>query len=281
MVSAQSDEKDPSSEVSRPINRVGLASFLCGSLALLLASIPYLKYLAPPLSAGGLVLGALGIIACFRKGDGWLFAAAGLAMSLPVFCLVTFALFRHQTGGPSDHQQQLIPLRSQTNLSNPASLESDWVDASKDAVQRGDLRVRLVSAAIQPVELKEPSGKKHFSKKCLVIKLRISNAGAGRLLQYSGWTRTTAEEAAAKPLVYDPAGKTYAVKVFEPGHEVVGHVARASIPPGKWVDDVLVFEAVPPRVESLRLDLPLQALAMEGKVRFQIPGRMIASKASR
>ena len=269
------------STVSRPINRIGLASLLCGSLALLVGWIPYLQLFALLLSIAGLGLGLTGIVVLARQQAKSLVPATGLIISLPALGLATFGLFWGQNGKSPDHQQLLIPFRGQLNPSAAASPKSDWVDAGRNAVQQEDVRVRLVSATIRPVEVKDLSGKKRFTEKCLVIKLRISNAGAGRLIQYSGWDQTTSGDDSAHPLVYDPAGNTYAMKVFEPGQEVVGHVSSASIPPGKWVDDVLVFEPVPPRVEFLRLELPWKPLGMEGKVRLQIPARMITTKTGK
>jgi hypothetical protein len=157
--------------------------------------------------------------------------------------------------------------------------DSEWVDASKDAVQQGDVRLRVVSAGVKPLELKDSSGKKRLGEKCLIIKLRISNAGAGQLIQYSGWDQSGSADQGLLPSVHDSHGKNYVLKVFEPGQEVVGHVSQWSIAPGKWVDDILVFEALSTRVEFLRLELPCQAFQETGTIRLQIPRRMITFPA--
>ncbi len=59
---------------------------------------------------------------------------------------------------------------------------------------------------------------------------------------------------------------------------MVGQFAKATIPPSKWVDDVLVFEGVPDRVEFLRLELPGEAVGAKGSFRLQIPAGMIATR---
>jgi hypothetical protein len=281
MIPVRLDENRSSSEIPRPINRLGLAALLCGSMALLAASIPYLQVLSLALSVAGLVLGSLGI----ARPRGIVFPVAGLAVSLPAFCLAVLGTFWDGGEEASENRQKLIPLRNQLGAGGGPSQaelgqETMWVDASKDAVQQGDVRVRLVSAGVEPVELKESSGKKRFGEKCLVIKLRISNAGAGQLIPYSSWDQSRSADPALVPVLHDAGGKNYPLRVFEPGQEAVGHVSTWSIAPGKFVDDILVFEAVA-RVEFLRLELPCQAFQEDDTIRLQIPGRMITSKAGR
>jgi len=53
---------------------------------------------------------------------------------------------------------------------------------------------------------------------------------------------------------------------------VAGHVRTASLAPGKYVEDVLVFEPPAADVQSLRLELPAEACGRSGVFRFQIPG---------
>jgi hypothetical protein len=293
MLPAQLDEKARSPEVSRSFSRLGITSLLCGSLAILLVTIGYLQLLALLVSLAGLVLGSLGIAAFLRKREGLVLPAAGLAVTLPAFSLALFGTVWGSGEETSENRQKLIPLRNQIRAdfrggrsqAEPGT-EMIWVDASKDAVQQGDVRVRVVSAGVQSVEVKESSGKKRLGEKCLVIKLRISNAGAGQLIQYSGWDQAASDDPGNTPVVHDSNGKIYAWKVFDPGHEMVGHVSKWSIAPGKWVDDILVFEAVPGGdglksvpLEFLRLELPCQAFQEEGTIHLQIPGRMISFRA--
>src|SRR5207245_1062644 len=99
----------------------------------------------------------------------------------------------------SENQVTQVPLRHPINAAGSrGSLDagSDWVDAGKNAVQQGDVRVRLISITVGPIDFQQTSGpagspkgsasnpaQKRPREKYLVIKLRISNAGAGQLIQ--------------------------------------------------------------------------------------------------
>src|SRR5215467_9090082 len=106
-----------------------------------------------------------------------------------------------------------------------------------------------------------------------MIGLRITNAGIARKLDYLSWGGNT--RAQDKPVLRDEQGRPYAEKAFAAGWTIKGHVASASIPPGKTLDDILVFEAPPTNVQSLRLELPAAAVGAEGQLRMEIPRRMI------
>jgi hypothetical protein len=75
----------------------------------------------------------------------------------------------------------------------------------------------------------------------------------------------------------DNVGKSYRLKDFGPGEEVVGRTSRASISPAKSADDVLVFEAPKTPILFLRLELPCAAFGAKGSVKLEVPGRWIAN----
>jgi len=276
-----------------PLNILALISLLIGSLALIWASLPFLKILALILGGFGLVAGILGLAAYSSIGKGKIWSIAGILASLFAVCLSAFALIQAGRDNSSENQLTQVPLRHPMNATGSRGspdIDSDWVDAGTNAVQQGDVRVRLISITVSPVDFKEISNAvgpakgtpktapKRPREKYVVIKLRISNAGAGRLIQYAGWSGPLPSGESTTPILQDAGGKKYPMKVFPPGREVIGQVANASIPPSKWVDDVLVFEGSPDRVEFLRLELPAGSVGSKGSFRLQIPGRMIASR---
>jgi hypothetical protein len=274
-----------------PSNRFALAALLTGSVALICASISFLKIPALILGGIGLIAGILGLRAA--QGQGKLWSIVGLSASLVAISLAAIALFH---GGDDNSSENRI---TQVSLRNPmthasarenANSETDWVDAGTNAAQQGDVRVRLISIAVGPVDFKEAPGtagskgaspkptSKRQREKFLIVKLRISNAGASRLIEYAGWNHPSPNPEAGLLSLRDAGGKEYSLKVFPPGKEVVGQVSRASIPPTKWVDDVLVFEAPTGRVEFLRLELPGDIVGNKSNFRLQIPGRMIVTR---
>jgi hypothetical protein len=268
-------------------HRRGLASLLLASAALLTASIPYLRMLALPLSGLGVVLSAVAMISALgsrdylaRRKRGLALPLAGGVASLTVFLLTGFwlnqfsALFASLRKSPT-FEQKTVPLRTQANRSESRHLEAGWVDASQEAVQFGDVRVKLVSATIGPAELKLPKGKKPPKEKYLIVKVRVSNAGAERVVQFRSWYEAAVRGEQAAAVLQDNQGKTYPMKVFPPDVEVVGRVTQATLPPGKKVEDLLIFEWRPTQVEFLRLELPASVFGSSGAVRMQIPGSVM------
>ncbi len=124
-------------------------------------------------------------------------------------------------------------------------------------------------AVFEPLPGKPPPG-----DRCLVIGLRITNGGIMRNVRYTGWGGGASGQ--DRPVLRDDRGRTYAEKLFAPGWVVKGHVASATIPPGKTQDDVLIFEAPPASIEYLRLELPASAVGAEGRLRMEVPRSMIA-----
>jgi hypothetical protein len=207
----------------------------------------------------------------------------GGAVSLSVFLLSGFWLgqFNMLFGGlrkDPAREQKTVPIRSLANRPEASPGQTDWVDASRDAVQFGDVRVRLVSATIGPAELKVPKGKKPPKEKYLIVKVRVSNAGAERLVQFRSWNGPAAPGEKMAPVLQDDQGRNYPLKVFPPDFEVVGRVPQANLPPGKKVEDVLIFEGRPAQVEFLRLELPASAFGSSGAVRMHIPASLIHSR---
>jgi len=274
-----------------PVSRFALTALLTGSVALICASISFLKIPALILGGIGLIVGILGLRSPQGKGKVW--SIAGLSASLAAIGLGAIALF-HRADDSSENRITHVPLRnpmSHASSRENVDGETEWVDAGTNAAQQADVRVRLISIAVGPVDFKEPPGsagksqgastksvQKRPREKYLIIKLRISNAGAGRLMEYAGWNHPSPNSEAGLLSLRDARGKEYSLKVFPPGREVVGQVSRASVPPTKWVDDVLVFEAPTGRVEFLRLELPGDIVGNKSNFRLQIPGRMIATR---
>jgi hypothetical protein len=274
-----------------PVNLFALAALLVGSAALISASFPFLKIVTVILGGIGLVAGILG--ANSSQGTWKLGSIAGLLASLVAVGLGTFAMFRSGDDRSLETRLTQIPLRNpRASAGSPenASGETEWVDAGTNAAQQDEVRVRVTSVVVGPVDFKEPPATAGKSKgaslkaapkkreKYLIIKLRISNAGAGRLIEYVGWIHPSTNPEAGHVSLRDAGGKEYPLKVFPPEKEVVGQVSKSSIPPTKWVDDVLVFEAPSGRVEFLRLELPGESVGNKSNFHLQIPGRMIVTR---
>lgn len=189
--------------------------------------------------------------------------------------------------------------------------EAEWIDASKKAVFRDEVRVQVLSVRLGPA----PATIVEKPGQYLLIAVQLRNSPEGRVVRYSPWSNGARSE---QPIVLtDHAGKTYRQIVAgeETGPEAAppaaadkpADKAKASpdkldglggedgvktppislsrgaaseaerIMPGSSVDDLLVFEAPAGPVEYLRLALPAAAFQGKGRLHFQIPKKMIKS----
>jgi hypothetical protein len=278
--SSGDESENPDAVSSRSLNPLGAISFFVATVALLAGSLSGVRFLVIALAAVGLLLGSGGLLVPWARKRGLLLPLAGLSVSLPVLALAVccpgvlgLAAYpvraEHSSDGPV--ARRLKPGKG-VRLAEPTP--SEWVDARQNAVEQAGVRVRVASVAVKAVKLKDASGQPRFTETGLVIKLRISNTGANRLIHYQSWGEREGDPAAL-PRLTDNRGKTYARKELGPALSVFGSVRTALLPPMKWVDDVLVFEATPSSIEYLRLELPCAAFAAPGKLQLQIPRQQI------
>jgi hypothetical protein len=161
-------------------------------------------------------------------------------------------------------------LRGSADERAVANLTSTWIDASRAAAQQGVVRVRVLEAVVQAVPLVDGAGEQRWGERSLVLRLRLANVGADRLVRYVGWG-----VGADRAVLVDSLDRKYPVRDFGPGRSIVGQVRRAGVPGGKWANDVLVFAPPAAGVAFLRLSLPAAAFGGQGELRFELPARMI------
>lgn len=211
-----------------------------------------------------------------RRGEkrAWLGPlAGGAALLLLALPYVTGARWGRapEVRAPDFKQRTSIPIKPQSGSSKQLA-ESDWLDASKDVVQMGDLWLRLTSAAVEPVALKSTGQKTPDG--WLVLRVQLANNGVERQIDYQSWADGPRETSRHPPILKDSSGRTLRQRTF-PGSQVVGQLTTGFVFPGKSIDDVLVFEPPAGNVDYLRLELPLSAVGAEGNVRLQVPRTMI------
>jgi hypothetical protein len=109
-----------------------------------------------------------------------------------------------------------------------------------------------------------------------VIRLRLRNVGAGRRISYLGWGKLARDGLIIT--LRDNRGRSYPLRDFGPGAAPAGQVEGVSLLPGKYVDDLLVFEPPAFIPEYLRLELPASAFGGGGSVRWHIPRSMLLGR---
>jgi hypothetical protein len=258
---------------------LGLIAFCLGSLALLSALFPRLGIVTVLLAGLGLLIGAAGVVAAAATERGLAFPIVGLCLCVPLVAIVLLwpsllgltPVWR--SGNPSVYAgQSVVSLSGEGASKHVADGESPWIDASREAIRIGDVKVRATFAKVQIADFVEWNQGRPPRDLYLVIGVRISNVGVGRMFDYKSWY---AVDAPALSLT-DNLGHSYRLTRFEPGRAVKGHTPKASLPAQKHVNDVLIFEAPVGKVEYLRLELPASVFGAEGLVHLEIPKQMIA-----
>ncbi len=254
----------------RPVDPAGLASFLCAALAIPAASLPWPLVLAGPLALLAILLGLVAVVLGPKKQR---LALVGLLGGLVGGLLALWPGARLEPRSapvPGEGGQGVYRLRASAGEPAVASTASTWINASREAAQQGVFRVRIRSAVIQPVPLEGGAGKRRWGERSLLLRLRLANVGADRLVRYVGWGAGP-----DRPVLVDSLGQKYPARDFGTGWSVVGQVRRAALPGGRWADDVLAFAAPPAGVAFLRLSLSAAAFGGQGELRLELPGSMI------
>jgi hypothetical protein len=256
-----------------------IASFVVGSAAFLLGAIFHVGLVTFALGVVGLLVGILGWRSSAQNLERPALAATGPIVNLAaVIVTVLFPsllglspLWSGERAAPRG-ENAVISLSGQGGFRDVPEGESSWVDASRDALHHGDVRVRILSVIVGRVDLQSIGGDLPQGQDGAMIRLRITNAGVTRKIAYTSWGDLGPEDA---PLLHDNQGKSYPMRKFDPAAVVKGHVKNATIPSMKFLEDVLVFEAPPSSIAFLHLDLPASAAGTEGRLRFEIPRTMI------
>lgn len=271
----EEDDEEPSSWLDRLRNLdFGSAlAFFCFSVALLFRSFEEWGSFIKPLAALGLLAGLLGgaVPALWRRRN------AILPLLLSILCLLVL-LFAGSWPSFSSGPPPLmtVPLRQKGMAAHQAAGADDWVDASANAVKRGDVRVEIVSAQVGPVELKRKSSTTASAERCLTVRLRASYEGfLFQQVPYGPWSDRGDAPSEHPPTLTDEQGRTYAQKTFAPGWKVAGRADVDALTPGHQVKDVLVYPLPARGAAYLRLMLPASAFGLPGAFRFQLPRSMI------
>lgn len=287
----------PMRPATRPSNSLGIASLVLGSIAFLICWIPFLGLLGMPLSILGAILGGVGLVAAIRRsGLGIGFPIAGTAvsaLSLIVCAVITTAFTRavEETGKSraraQETNQTVVGKKPGVAAANepdpparpspqpPPQPEEQWASA-KEAVQQGDIRIRVKRVAVQKIPLSSLGQSSQSEDDLLAVYLQVTNASKTKKADYLTWRGKPISIERDSATLQDNFENVLKRINFGFGTEVVGGVqSTESIYPGKEVEDVLVFEAPIDATEYVRLELPAANFGGTGNIRLQIPNDMI------
>lgn len=253
----------------RRSSSLGIVSLVLGIVAFLFCWIPLVGILSVPLSALGLLLGAIGLlVALFRRGSGIGFPIGGTAV-----CGLALAIGIAQTAvvaAPSFSRARELAERVKA-ASDPAA----WAPANRP-LKFGDVQLRVVSATVGRIQMKGSLSDGYESADSyLKLVLEVSNSSQDRKLDFASWMGSDFAISRDYASVRDNHNNIYKRIDFGFSTRAEGQIDRESLYPGKSVRDVLVFEPPIRNVEYLRLELPAKNFGGDGMIRFEIPAEMI------
>jgi hypothetical protein len=272
------DREDEPRQAWLGVDAVSAFALCCAGVGLLTASFPPMYILTVILTGAGLLLGLVGLLLRRAAGQGILWPAVALVVSVPVLGLTLF--FPDALGGrPTDVRSRpdpfagkmvRVPLNATPGTTPIVVEETEWVDASRELIRLGEIAVRVTSAAIQRLDPPKPGSSKSKEETNLAIRLRIQNVGTSQKIPFTSWaapdSSATLRDSQERLYKSWPTGLARQNKPDWPNMD---------LPPFKDTDDVLEFEVPRPGAESLRLELPAGAFGGNGLLRFRIPGQMI------
>jgi len=269
-----------------PVNGFAAASMFLAGFSLCWAMFSHGTFVPLVAAALAIATGIGGLAVALQRERGVLLAAIGPLVGAVAAVLiglfpVTLDPMRSLYQTPElaeSKQRQVIPLKPAANTHGSAEAAAEWVDASKGAAQFDDLWVRLTSVTVEPIELASAPQKRLTTEKWLVVRVQATNNGVRRRIDYESWADTSTSPSRHVPTLRDSGGRTIRQKTFLGDVLPVGQLRNGVLLPGKWIDDVLIFELPGERFDWLRLELPLSAFGQGGKVQWQIPRRMVGFK---
>ena len=151
-------------------------------------------------------------------------------------------------------------------LTDGVASPADWVDVSKSAWQRDDVRVSVTSVSAGQLELVGPKEKRRWTKeKFLQVRIRVENVGVARAIDFHGWS--TGPQG---PKLIPSAGESVGIKTWEEGWAPATKPAAANLFPGRGAEQTLIFPYPATGTGPLRLELPAVAFGGTESVRLQL-----------
>jgi HEAT repeat protein len=159
--------------------------------------------------------------------------------------------------------QVAVPLPGQGGAS-VGDVPQPWANASTQAVQQGDVRVRVSDLKVRGSQF--------------LASLQVENVGRARAVQHRRWEQAAGDE---RGRLMDGHGASYPCRPPVGVEGAGAGNAQEVVPPGGAATDVLAFDVPRPPVDYLRLELPASAFGGTGQLRLQLPREMILFKAPR
>lgn len=254
------------------VNAYGAVALALATLALLCASFMPTRTATIALASFGLLVVAVGLVAgrAKREDRDWAWFTLGSALNGLVLFVVlvrpgmlnSFWGLDVPDDGPDPEKLIAVP-RKQPRAPGKLLTADDSADAGKEAIRQGTVLARVESVK---------SGTRGGIS-CLLVHVTIANLGDDPFtISGLGANQNT-------PALTDSSGRSFAFlkrqkRTYSEGPPIFGEdpgEQTVEVRPGGRQDYLLLFEA-PPRVESLKLEVPASAWGRPGRCKFVIAG---------
>lgn len=269
----------------RTANILGIISVVFAAIALTICWVPFFGLLSMPMAGIALLLAIIGLIvaACSNVGFGSPIAGgimAAIALFIQVTMTATAATVVAQAAQAAQQQQaarvqnQRASRQAATSAAQSAPIDNDEWAGVGAAASQNFVTVKLDSAAVAPIQIKDLRGEVGRSEgEHLAIALTITNTGTTKKLDYATWRGAMFETGRTAATLTDELGNSYRrIRFSETGQIVGASKNHDSVYPGQSIKDVLIFEAPVAAAKELRLELPGANVGGEDSIRLKLTG---------
>jgi hypothetical protein len=244
-----------------------LIAITLGGIGLGASQLPYGRFATVGLGAIGLFFGVSALLMTNRrKLPAFATAINGLALLLGLLLPEWLGITSWRPIRLNDETKTPRAVNIKDGLAAPA----DWVDVTKAAWERDDVRVSVTSFTVYPIELIGPKNKQQWTKESYVqVRVKVENVGVARAVDVSGWPESPTPDG---PKLTDANGRVLPLKVFPEGWSVVERPKPNKVLfPGRSTEQLLIFESPGKTAGDLRLELPASAFGGTESVRLLLP----------
>jgi hypothetical protein len=109
----------------------------------------------------------------------------------------------------------------------------------------------------------------------VLLSVRVENIARGLSLNYATFAGLSPTESTPMARLYDDADQEYPLLSSNEAAGIRGRIREATLRPGYYAQDGLVFQPPPAKVRYLRLELAGEAVGLPEPFRFHIPRELI------